>query len=119
MLGTLAIIGDYTHFNRLAYLNPLLIFGVAIFDTIYVMILRIMKGQSPFLGSKDHFAIRLKIIGWPIGRIVLTSYIVGGVLGLLALLNMYLTAQDSLILYGTVAVFFLVLGFRLSRVKVF
>src|SRR5262249_34699520 len=72
-LGALAIIGDYTANNRLAFLDPLLIFGVAIFDTVYVSILRVAKGKSPFLGSKDHFAVRLKTAGWPVTRIVSVS----------------------------------------------
>ena len=75
VLGALAIVGDYSDVNKLAFFNPLLIFGVAIFDTIYVMILRLLKGRSPFLGSKDHFAIRLKFAGWPITRIVIGSYV--------------------------------------------
>lgn len=117
-LGALAIIGDYSDFNRLALYNPILIFGVAIFDTIYVMILRLLQRKSPFLGSKDHFAIRLKIAGWPVNRIVLGSYSAAAVLCILALLNMFLPFNYSLVLYISVAVCFLGLGLVLARVRV-
>ncbi len=117
-LGALSIIGDYSQFNRLAFFNPLIIFGVAIFDTIFVMILRVVKGRSPFLGSPDHFAIRLQRKGWPVKRIVLLSYAMALVLGALALLNMYLPEQRSIALYGTTLLFFLFLGVGLSRIKI-
>ena len=117
-LGTLAIIGDYSGTNRLAFFNPLLIFGVALFDTVYVMILRSFKGRSMFLGSKDHYAIRLKALGWPVVRIVLFSYALAVTLGGMALLNMFVRPQDSLVIYGVAILLFLTLGVWLARVKV-
>jgi UDP-GlcNAc:undecaprenyl-phosphate GlcNAc-1-phosphate transferase len=117
-LGALAIIGDYSDVNRLALYNPILIFGVAIFDTVYVMILRLMQSKSPFLGSKDHFAIRLKIAGWPIPRIVIGSYVAAAVLGILSLLNMFLPVNYSIALYVAVAICFFALGLVLSRIRV-
>jgi len=117
-LGALAIIGDYTANNRLAFLDPLLIFGVAIFDTVYVMILRISKGKSPFLGSRDHFAVRLKTAGWPVAKIVSVSYVVAAILCATAMLNMFLTLQLSLILYGAVLLFFLIAAWRLTRINI-
>jgi UDP-GlcNAc:undecaprenyl-phosphate GlcNAc-1-phosphate transferase len=117
-LGALAIVGDYSDVNKLAFFNPLLIFGVAIFDTIYVVILRLLKKKSPFLGSKDHFAIRLKFAGWPVKRIVIGSYIAAALLSFLAVINMFLTFSYSLALYIAVALGFLTLGVILARVKV-
>jgi len=117
-LGALAIIGDYTAKNTLAFFNPLLIFGVAIFDTIYVMILRALHRKSPFLGSKDHYAVRLRSIGWSVTRVVLASYFLAAFLGLAAVWNMFVSHESSLVIYTIVLVFFLVSGWRLSRVKV-
>ena len=117
-LGALAIIGDYSDFNRLALYNPLLIFGVAIFDTIYVMILRLMQRKSPFLGSKDHFAVRLKYAGWSIKKIVITAYVAGLFLGTVALFNMFLPSQASIILYSILSFAFVVIGWGLARIKV-
>ena len=117
-LGALAIIGDYSAHNPVAFFNPLLIFGVALFDTTYVMILRSLKGRSMFLGSKDHFAIRLKVKGWPVVRIVMSSYLLSMVLGGLALANMYLAPQQSFIIYGAVFLLFAAIGIWLARIKV-
>ncbi len=117
-LGTLAILGDYTHQNKLAYLNPLLVFGVAIFDTLYVMLLRALKGKSMFLGSRDHFAVRLKAAGWSTAKIVLTSYLAGLFLGGIALLNMFVHAEYSVVLYSLIVILFILAGWRLSRIQV-
>lgn len=117
-LASLAIIGDYTAENPLAFLNPLLIFGVALFDMVYVMILRTLKGKSMFLGSKDHFALRLKFKGWTVVRIVIFSYILSAALGTLALLNMYLNPQASAVIYAVAIGVFAFLGMWLSRIKV-
>jgi len=116
-LGTLAILANYTTQNYLAYLNPFLIFGVAIFDTAYVMILRAVKGRSMFLGSNDHFAVRLRIHGWSTSKIVLVAYVVALLLGGLALYNMYLPPQSSVILYSVVALAFIVVGWCLAKIK--
>lgn len=117
-LGALAIIGDYTAKNTLAFLDPLLIFGVAIFDTTYVMILRAFNRRSVFLGSKDHYAIRLRSIGWSITSVVIASYVISAFLGLIAVWNMFLSYQTSIVIYSIVLLFFLISGWRLSRVKV-
>ena len=118
MLGTLAILVDYSATNTLAFLNPILFFGVAIFDTMYVMLLRAINGRSMFLGSKDHFAVRLKSAGWSINRIVLTAYSVALLLGISAIFNMFLPTESSVILYVLVSAIFVLVGWRLSRIKV-
>ena len=53
----------YSHINNLGVFAPLLILFVPMYDTLFVMYLRLRKGQSPFLGSKDHFALRLEKLG--------------------------------------------------------
>jgi UDP-GlcNAc:undecaprenyl-phosphate GlcNAc-1-phosphate transferase len=117
-LAALAIIGDYSAKNPLAFFNPVLIFGVALFDMVYVMILRTMKGRSMFLGSKDHFALRLKFMGWPVVRIVLFSYVLSMIFGGAALLNMYLDPRASYVIYGAAALVFAAIGLWLARIKV-
>ncbi len=116
-LGALAIIGDYSQKNNLAFFNPLLIFGVAIFDTVYVMILRAFRGRSVFLGSKDHFAVRLRLLGWSVGKVAVFSYCLAFGLGAIAMINMFLPLQSSLGVYFVVLAFFLIFGWRLTRVK--
>ena len=59
LLSALALGVDYSAQNPLAVFVPLLILALPIFDTIYVSIVRILKGMSPLQGSPDHVALRL------------------------------------------------------------
>jgi UDP-GlcNAc:undecaprenyl-phosphate GlcNAc-1-phosphate transferase len=77
---------SYTKFNQIGLLAPLLILGVPLFDTIFVSYQRIKKGRSPFLGSKDHFALRLGKIGLSKSKVLLLSYLACFILSFLAFL---------------------------------
>ena len=59
LLSALALGVDYSAQNPLAVFVPFLILALPIFDTIYVSIVRVLKGLSPLHGSPDHVALRL------------------------------------------------------------
>ncbi|MFN0116958.1 MAG: MraY family glycosyltransferase [Elusimicrobiota bacterium] len=60
--------GDKT---EIAVFAPLLLLAIPIYDTLLVFYLRIRKGKSPFLGSKDHFPLRLEQLGWSRSNILI------------------------------------------------
>lgn len=72
-LAALALGTDFTLVNPLGVYAPLLILAVPMFDTFYVMAVRMMKGKSPFLGSRDHFALRLERMHFTRPQIVALS----------------------------------------------
>ncbi|RJO67779.1 MAG: undecaprenyl/decaprenyl-phosphate alpha-N-acetylglucosaminyl 1-phosphate transferase [Myxococcales bacterium] len=105
MLGALSMVGDYSLNNPLAYIAPALILGVPLFDTAFVMLMRAKKGLPVFLGSPDHFAIRLmRKRHWSARRVAIASYVVSAILGGLAILNMRFTPEFSLALAGVLAI---------------
>jgi hypothetical protein len=59
LLAGVALGENYTGVNNVGLLAPLLILGVPLYDTLLVIVLRLLKGKSPFLGSNDHVALRL------------------------------------------------------------
>lgn len=63
--ASLALGTSYTETSRWGVLAPLLILIVPLFDTSLVSIIRMRRGMSPFMGSKDHFPLRLERLGWP------------------------------------------------------
>jgi UDP-GlcNAc:undecaprenyl-phosphate/decaprenyl-phosphate GlcNAc-1-phosphate transferase len=73
-LAALSLGTSYTHVNNAGVFAPLLILGVPIYDTILVTVLRLQKGVSPFLGSHDHFALRLERYGFYREEILVISY---------------------------------------------
>jgi UDP-GlcNAc:undecaprenyl-phosphate GlcNAc-1-phosphate transferase len=69
MLGGISLAGAYTASSPWGLATPVLILAIPLFDTGYVMALRMLRGSNPFLGSPDHLAVRLRRAGWPDGRI--------------------------------------------------
>jgi UDP-GlcNAc:undecaprenyl-phosphate GlcNAc-1-phosphate transferase len=115
-LAALAMIGKYDQHNNVGYLSPLLILGIPIFDTAYVMILRVLRGRSPFKGSPDHFALRLRAAGLPVRGAVGLTWVAGAVLGGLALWNLFLTESQSIFLVSGAMATMVLIGVALARV---
>ena len=105
LMATLGLKLRLTEANHLsAALVPLLILGVAIFDTTLVSISRIRRGLLPFAApGKDHVAHRLANLGLGQRGAVVTSYLLGGVAGGLALLFAYLRTGAALISVSVLA----------------
>lgn len=60
LLGALAMANHYTIEHRLGAVVPLLVLGVPLFDTMFVMYIRWRRGIPVMLGSPDHVALRLR-----------------------------------------------------------
>jgi len=63
-LGALAMSNHYTFVHPWAALAPVLILGVPIFDTLFVMGVRLYLGIPVMRGSPDHFAVRMRRRGF-------------------------------------------------------
>ena len=105
MLGALSIIVRHSADNPLAVANPALLLAVPLFDTALVTVLRLSKRKSPFRGSPDHFALRLRRRGFSVRETVALSYAVAAVMGAAAILNMSLEWDQSLVIYVMAAAF--------------
>jgi UDP-GlcNAc:undecaprenyl-phosphate GlcNAc-1-phosphate transferase len=117
MLGAVSMINHYGDENRLAVLNPIWILSVPIFDTLYVMVLRLARGRNVILGSKDHFALRLRKAGLSTEGTVYLSYVISIVMGILALINMHCSWYQSIFISSGILLFFLGLGIYLGRIR--
>lgn len=82
IISVIALGTKYSNNHNFGVIAPIIILFVPIYDTILVSILRIKKGVSPFLGSKDHFALRLETKGFSRKQILLLSYFAAFVLGI-------------------------------------
>ncbi|OGR83697.1 MAG: hypothetical protein A2901_07160 [Elusimicrobia bacterium RIFCSPLOWO2_01_FULL_54_10] len=70
VLAALSLGTEYSTEHNAGIIAPILILGVPIYDTFFVAWLRYRKGKSPFMGSKDHFALRLEKMGFTRHQIV-------------------------------------------------
>jgi UDP-GlcNAc:undecaprenyl-phosphate GlcNAc-1-phosphate transferase len=109
----------YSDVNPAGVYAPLLILLVPIYDTLFVMVLRLMKGKSPFLGSKDHFALRLEKMGYSRAQVVLIAACMAGFLGFCAFLATQLSLPWAIFLYVAILVPILMLSRALTRVVIY
>lgn len=96
---------------------PLLILGIPLFELIFVSVLRIQAGKSPLRGSKDHFALRLIMMGLSVKQAVLLAYMAAIVLGIMAMLIIFLHGFVFELIMGTLVLICLA-AYKLSRVRV-
>jgi UDP-GlcNAc:undecaprenyl-phosphate GlcNAc-1-phosphate transferase len=86
MLGALAMNRHYTFNHPVGAAAPIVILGVPIFDTVFVIGARLARGIPVMRGSPDHFAVRLRNHGFQASTIALMAYLASGFLGAVALL---------------------------------
>jgi UDP-GlcNAc:undecaprenyl-phosphate GlcNAc-1-phosphate transferase len=116
MLGALTMIGNYTTQNLIACMAPVLILGVPIFDTLFVMYIRYLRGMSIISGSPDHFALRLRKWRLSTRQTVLASYLISVILGGAALFMVQLVPLQALILVCVLIVGALLTGYLLKKI---
>jgi UDP-GlcNAc:undecaprenyl-phosphate GlcNAc-1-phosphate transferase len=111
-LAALGIKLRFENTDIVTWMVPVVVLGLAIFDTSLVVTSRLRRGLNPFTTpGKDHVSHRLVALGWSQREAVLLLYLVCAILGMLA---MFLTkasvAEAYLVGAATLlaAVFFLV-----------
>jgi len=117
VLAAMSMGTEYTHKNPLGVYAPIFILLVPIFDVAYVMSVRMLRGHSPFRGSKDHFALRLEALGLSRRQIVAASALSSGVLSVFALLITRVSAAWAAGLYAVVGVWIFAIARHISKVE--
>jgi UDP-GlcNAc:undecaprenyl-phosphate GlcNAc-1-phosphate transferase len=116
VIGSLTIMGDYTRYNNMAFISGLLILTIPLFDTLYVIILRLAKGKSPFFGSPDHFCLRMKKkFGLTTAKTVALTGFIQLLLSVVIIVNFYTTPGVTFITSGVILLFFTGFGIYLAR----
>ena len=103
LLGAMTMIEQYPSAHTVSLLTPVFILGIPIFDTLFVMYIRYMRGLPVFWGSPDHIAIRLRHWGMSVPQIVVTSCIATAVVGGIGLLMLVTSLEVAWgLCFGTV-----------------
>jgi len=116
LLATQALGTSYTRISDAAVLAPILILAIPIYDTVLVSILRLKRGMSPFLGSKDHFALRMEKMGLNRRQIIGVVYGIGILLVMTAYVTLHVNALYAAIIYTAVSLAAILSAWRLSRI---
>lgn len=116
LLGGLAIEGEYTLWNPLGWLTALAIFAVPLFEIFFVSYLRFRRGTSIFIGSRDHFGLRLRKWRLSVGQTVFCSCAAAALSSGIGIAAMHFRSHVSLVGYGIVAVLFLAVAAWLKAI---
>lgn len=118
----LAYLGIKLQFDgaaRVFFFAPILVLGVAVFDTTLVTATRLLHRRNPLLGSRDHVSHRLVFIGLPVPAAVALIYAAAVVCGWLALVMSRVDSATALILTGLVISVAIFAGVLLGAVPVY
>ena len=118
VLAALSLGTEYSTEHHAGVIAPLLILGVPIYDTFFVSLLRFRRGMSPFLGSKDHFALRLEKMGFTRPQIVSIAIGMSMILSFAAWLTTRIWFWYAVALYVLVFVVCWFVGVWLARVDI-
>ena len=118
ILASLSMGTKYTALHEVGLLAPLLILAIPIYEVFLVSWFRIRKGILPFMGSKDHYALRLEMMGLKRKNILLITYGVGIALSVCAYLLTKLDALNSLMLSLFILICLWMASMKLASVKV-
>jgi len=118
VLAALSLGTSYSRVNNLGVFAPILILGLPLYDTALVTYLRLRKGQSPFLGSRDHFALRLEKYGFYREEILVISYAMGLLLAFSAYEVTRMPFQYAAVIYAITGAIALGIGTWLARIQI-
>ncbi len=95
MLGALAMNNSVTERNLTAALSPIVILGVPLFDMLFVMHIRQLRGLPVMMGSPDHVALRLRKWRLTTKQTVIANYAAAALLGGAGLLMTRLPSNEA------------------------
>lgn len=100
------------------WMVPVLVLGLAIFDTTLVVVSRLRRGLNPMTNpGKDHLSHRLVALGFSQREAVLALYLVSGVFGVLALFIIQASVVEAYAVAGVVALIGLTAIWKLEGVE--
>ena len=118
----LAVLGVKLRFDASAsitFMVPILVLGVAIFDTTLVVISRVVHKRGVLTGGRDHISHRLVFVGIPVRAAVALVYAAGISLGWLSIVMSRQDRTTGFILMGLVVALALFAGTLLGSVPVY
>jgi len=83
-LAVISIMGMAKGYTVLAIVAPIIILGIPVFDMIFAIIRRLLRGQKITAPDKEHIHHRLLNLGLSQRQAVLTLYVITSVLGVIA-----------------------------------
>lgn len=117
ILACISVVGLFKGYAVISMAVPFLILGLPIFDTLFAIIRRVMRGQSPMQPDRGHVHHRLIDLGFDQKQTVIILLITSGLLSLSAVVLLLCGAPRAIVLILAV-VFVSAVGIMLAKSKV-
>lgn len=118
----LAVVGVRLRFDapmQITFFVPILVLGIAIFDTALVVVTRLAHGKNPLSGGRDHTSHRLVFVGIPVHASVSLIYAGAIALGWLAIVMSRVDQMTGFVLMGFVLAAAAFFGVLIGMVPVY
>ncbi len=89
MLACISIMGLFKTYAILSFAAPFIVLGLPLFDTLFAIVRRLAKGQSPMKPDRGHLHHRLVDSGFKQRTAVLVLYTISSLLSLSAIVMMF------------------------------
>ncbi len=119
VLATIALEISYAPLDRkIALLSPLLILGFPIFDTAFLILMRLIKARSIFKKSNDHLALRFLRLGYSKNKTLLLMLALSLFFALSGVCLSQVSNALGIIIIVLAAIVSLVLTKRMNKVSI-
>jgi UDP-GlcNAc:undecaprenyl-phosphate/decaprenyl-phosphate GlcNAc-1-phosphate transferase len=117
LLAVVALELEFENVKRVAFLVPIVVLGVPIFDTTLVVISRLQRRVSPLRAGLDHASHRLVRVGIARTAVIVLHYLAAAVCGALGVAIAYARPVSAYVVTGCVVAVGLVLVGLLLQVR--
>ncbi|MBN1149875.1 undecaprenyl/decaprenyl-phosphate alpha-N-acetylglucosaminyl 1-phosphate transferase [candidate division WOR-3 bacterium] len=100
LVGALSMRVGYSHSYSTGIFAPLFILFVPLYDLVYVVLIRIAKKKPFYLGSPDHFALRLRKKGFSDRKILYVISVFALLSGFVSFSLVYIALPLSFVIAG-------------------
>ncbi len=118
-LAALAINISYAPLERpIALITPLVALSLPIYDTLFLIIMRVRKKKPIFNKTNDHFAIRLTTMGYSVQKSVRIMYVFSLFLAIAALIVAFSSNITGIVMLAIVILVFILTGKKVGIARV-
>jgi len=86
LLATMSILGLFKFYAVISFAVPFMALALPILDTLFAILRRVIRGQSPMAPDRGHFHHRLLDLGFSQKQAVFIIYLISGFLGMIAVI---------------------------------
>jgi UDP-GlcNAc:undecaprenyl-phosphate GlcNAc-1-phosphate transferase len=119
LLAMVAINISYAPLERpVALITPVLVMSLPLYDTFFLIIVRMRRKKSVFSKTRDHFALRLVTMGYSVRKSIWAMYLFSIFLAISSLAAAFGSNSVGVVVLIVVVLVFILMGKKIGMVKI-